>query len=262
MDWLKDKKNQPIVAAIAAVVIVGVLVFMYFTVFKKDSGDSTYSETTSGQEMAAGQPAPEATMPVMPPAGGAVPTAPAATPVAPQPKSGEAAVAAQPMETWRADPFLPVGYKRPGPVRTKPRIEDFPFPVPKRFYKEPPEELKPEEPQPARRLAGVMQNMNGGVYAIIESGGKSQVVQPGETLADRLAMVEKIEPDKVLLKTLGDRPRYIVVALAAAPRRQAEVEVTETTGAYTGRPARTPGGAMPPEMMLPETPWRPQPRRR
>ena len=266
MEWLKDKNNQPIVAGIAAVVIVGVLVFMYFTFIKKDS--TTTTQTTAiplvgpqGRQAATGttqqQPGPGMAYPGMTAPGGVAPTA--ATQAPPPPRRDDGQPPIQPMETWRDDPFFPVGYSPPpiGP-RPKPPIRDFPFPIPTPIPKVVDPKLRPEPAQPARRLAGVMQNTNGGIYAIIESRGESQVVQPGQRLEDGMAVVEKIETDSVLLKTIGERPRYLVVRLAAAPRTQTEIEEPETTGVYAPGP-----GMMPPALPrgIPP-PGAPMPRRR
>lgn len=201
MDWLKDKKNQPIVAAIAAVVIVGVVAFIWFTMFKSAPQVDNSAGAMMPDESA---PPPETAMPAAP--------APAAQQAAAPPTGS-----ANPMETYRADPFLPVGYKPPskGPKPTPP-IPDLPifhFPPPLKPVKP---ELRPEPAQPVRRLAGVM--LNGRVYAIIESNGASQVVQPGEPLNDGLATVERIEADKVILKTVSSAPRYLTIRLARSPR--------------------------------------------
>lgn len=266
MDWLKDKKNQPIVAAILAVIIVGVGVLLYFTVFSSGSSDTAGTDAgVPPDQQAMGTPAQSGPAPGANPAGTA-PTAPAGTPAAPttaappttgaatapagQPATG-AAVAAAPLETWRGDPFLPVGYKPPPKNRPKPRILDFPFitlPHPVSQQKLPP---PVEKAQPIRRLAGVM--LNGRVFAIIESNGKSDIVQPGQPLSDGLATVERIEADKVILKTIDKTPRYLVVRLASAPRRPSSTtSPTETV---------TPGGGPMGVPMYPSPGVRPMPRR-
>ncbi len=205
MNWLNDKKNQPIIAAAAAVVIVGVGVLMYLTMFRGPSDESSSPETTQTTQSTEVDEMP----PRKPPVSSAPVTARAPT-AAPPPPGG-----AQPQETWRDDPFLPVGYKPPRKRVITPPIPDFPFfhfePPPV----EPPDELVAEPPQPIRRLAGVM--INDRVCAIIESNGVSQVYQPGQTLQDGLAVVDKIESDKVILKTKTKPSRYLVVRLAAAP---------------------------------------------
>lgn len=219
MDWLKDKKNQPIVALIAAVVIVGVAVFMYFTMFKSDSPD-TGTDTATMPDPAMNTPAPDPN------------AAPAASA---QPAVAVEVASAGPTEAYRSDPFLPIGYKPPpkndGP-RPKPHIYDLPIPPPLFSYPSQGREITPvyEAPQPARRMAGLM--LNGKVYAIIETNGASEIVQPGQQLKDGLATVEKIERDKIILKTTDDKPRYLTVTMAA--NRQ--------SSAYSGGDS---GGSMP-----------------
>lgn len=239
MDWLRDKKNQPIVAAIAAVVIVGALVFLWLTVFRGPSSDtSTDVSATGGAPMDQGMPTGGG-----PPASqGTMPTPPVDA-AQPSPASGGAQTgSAKPMMTYRGDPFLPVGYKPPPIEKPTPPITDLPifhFPPPPKPVKL---ELQPEPPQPVRRLAGVM--LNGRVYAIIESSGnpRAQIVQPGEPLEDGLAIVERIEADKVILKTTGPVPRYLTVRLASSARRPtSEPSVTVSPGGGPG-----PGSAPPP----------------
>jgi hypothetical protein len=138
------------------------------------------------------------------------------------------------METWRADPFLPIGYKPPpkAKVQPKPRIADFPFmkiPVKITTAGVGKKVDKPEIPQPSRRMAGIL--LDDRIYAIIETNGVSQVVQPGDYTTDRLALVERIEPDKVVLKTVDDKPRYITVKMASSPVTQ-----QLDTGASPGAP--------------------------
>jgi len=55
---------------------------------------------------------------------------------------------------------------------------------------------------PGDRVAGIM--MNNGVYAIMESNGQSQVVQPGDTLPGGERVVS-IQNDSVTLRTTGNQ---------------------------------------------------------
>lgn len=256
MDWLKDKKNQPIVAAIACTLIVAGLVCAYlFT--RGPSADAPAPENLNAQAPApdpttqqqpAPQPSPGAPAPAAPAATGtpAAGAAPAGTPAAGGKNVKVASV--MPMQTWRDDPFQPIGYKKPqGPkVKVNPPILDFPFerlPGIERAVAGPKgHREKPELPQPQRRMAGIL--LNDRVYAIIESNGVSDVYQPGDTLKDRLASVEKIEPDRVILKTADDKPRYITVKMAASPHVEAAA-----SGAAPMTPSNpygpTPGGPPP-----------------
>ena len=247
MDWLKDKKNQPIVAAIAAVVIVGACVLLWLTVFSGSSSQAPPTETASTEGMPTdGMPSP------MQPGGGPPPTTQgtmpgAATGAPPQGAAPLQAVAQAPstgpLETYRGDPFLPVGYKPPptGP-RPKPPITDLPILNLGPWPKPPDKKLWPEPAQPVRRLAGVM--LNGRVYAIIESNGKSQIVQPGEPLQDGLATVERIEADKVILKTTSAAPRYLTVRLASSPRKPASEPAVAGPEGPPGPPPRGRPGSL------------------
>ncbi len=209
MEWLKDPKNQPKVAAGLSVFIVLMLVAFYFLYLKKPSMDTTATAPPPDAVPATvGEPPPPGATGDAAAAGDVVAAAPAA-PMG----------SAKPMESWRSDPFTPLGYKPPktGGVKPKPPIMDFPFvslPARVKDREKPP---VPELVQPVRRMAGVL--VNDRVYAIIESGGQSEIVQPGDTLKDRLAVVDRIERDKVVLRTKDEKPRYIVVRMAAAPRQ-------------------------------------------
>jgi len=248
MDWLNDKKNQPIIAAVLAVVILGAAVAVYFLYFKGDSApppsdgaampDATSPAPGSGAPGDFGQ---TATMP-------GESTTPASAPATPQPAATAAAGSdiSEPMERWRPDPFLPPGYRPPktGGIKLKAHIRDLPtfkIPMPTDVvFKKPP---KPDYPQPARRMAGLI--LGDKVYAIIESGGKNQVVQPGDMLEDRLASVFKIEKDRVILRTIDEKPRYLVVRMSQGVRTQ-DVTATSTTSPRYPRPGPMPGpGAFP-----------------
>jgi hypothetical protein len=232
MEWAKDPKNQPIVAAIAIAVIIGVGIFMWFKVINPPAADQAAAPPTA---TAPGTPTADGTAPVTTP--GAAPTpagTPAATPAA-APTAGATATATTaaagvaapaagtsgqvasvtPMETWRGDPFQPIGYKPRPVVHVTAPIRDFPFVTLPGVYVKPGVIHEPPEiQQPPRRMAGIL--LNHRVFAIIESNGGSEVVQPGDYLKDRLAMVQRIEPDKVVLKTVDKKPRYITVRMAAS----------------------------------------------
>lgn len=141
---------------------------------------------------------------------------------------------------------MPIGYKPPKVEKNKPKppIVDFPFPVLPTGIKPIGPSDKPELPQPARRMAGIL--VSDKIYAIIETNGQSEIVQPGDTLKDRLAVVQKIERDKVLLKTKDEKPRYILVRMAASPKQGAGLDSgpasINETDAGPMRPYSRPGG--------------------
>lgn len=255
MDWLKDKKNQPIVAGIAAVVILGVGALMYFTFFKAPPATPATPPATTGDPMAQPGMDPMAQPGADPMAAGTPPADPnaaagGAAPAGAQPGTGagKTETAAVPMEAWRTDPFLPPGYKPPktGAVKLKQPIRDLPmFKIPLPPPPPPPEDIPPLA-QPVRRMAGLI--LGDKVYAIVETGGKNQVVQPGDMLEDRLAMVDRIEKDRVILRTVDKKPRYLVVRMSQGVR-------TETAATPSGPSNRypRPGGPRPPGGM-PEAP--------
>jgi len=241
MEWLNDKKNQPIVAGVAIAVILGALFCAYWFVIRKPA-DSVNIPDQSQQAVAlppadGSQPAAGGAPAAMPdPAAsqaGTVAQAPAA-----QPSSGTSVVAMKPMETWRGDPFLPIGYKPPvRKVRVTPRIQDFPFERIFTHQRKKVEGTKAEIQQPSRRMAGIL--LGDRVYAIIETNGATQVVQPGDYTMDRLAVVTRIENDKVILKTVDEKPRYVTVTMAASPSTQS----VAPSGNAPATPANRPRGA-------------------
>lgn len=270
MDWLKDKKNQPIVAAIAVVVILVVGFGVYWFGFRPAGSSAPPMDQTAQVDPAGGMPsgAPPAGAPATPapgampgampgatpaasPAPGAAPapgTAPAATPgQAPATGAAGTQVASiKPMETWRSDPFEPIGYKPVKKGKQTPPIWDFPFePLPHRIHKVIDDKSggKPEIQQPSRRMAGIL--LNNRVYAILESNGSSQVVQPGDYTTDRLAMVERIESDRVVLKTVDSKPKYVTIKMAASPIVREVTTSTSQMGQMGGPPMPMPGMAMP-----------------
>jgi len=251
MDWLKDKKNQPIVATILAVAIIGAGAAVYFTMFA-GGGEPTQPAPTTTTETA-----PATTEPGMGVPPGTTPTGmePTQTGTPGMAETGGAQGApgaaqaasvsappggSTPMEPWREDPFLPIGYKpkKVGP-KPKPRIVDFPFQKFARWVSPEKKPPPPDQEQPARRVAGII--VSDRVYAIIETVGKPsmEIVQPGDVLEDRLAKVERIERDKVVLRTLDKVPKFITVPLTGAPR-------TTTTAATTTTTAPVPGPMGPP----------------
>lgn len=273
MDWLNDKKNQPIIIAVAIVIILGVA-FGGWWFFIRQPGssadtqaqvpppESAPADTQSAAPATPGQPptgTPPAIGPTAPtgqpgaPAGmPGQPGAPAGTPGQPSAAPPSQVASVKPMETWRADPFLPIGYKPPKQVRVVPRIQDFPFEKLFQHRRKPTKEREVAEiQQPSRRMAGIL--LGDRVYAIIETNGVTQVVQPGDYTTDRLAIVQKIEPDKVVLKTVDEKPRYVTVRMAASPIVQSPTTPAMPTsptptpyGSRGAAPPAPPGGALPP----------------
>lgn len=268
MDWLKDKKNQPIIIAVAIVIILGVAFCGWWFFVRQPSSPSESTDMQAqapppdapppgsqpGAPANPGQPAavgpPGATVPAAPlPAG--QPGAPSGMPGQPSAAPASQVASVNPMETWRADPFLPIGYKPPKQVRVVPPIRDFPFEKLFQHKRKPTKERETAEiPQPSRRMAGIL--LGDRVYAIIETNGVTQVVQPGDYTTDRLAVVQRIEPDKVVLKTVDEKPRYVTVRMAASPIVQSPMAPSapaSPAAPYSPRspaPPLPPGGGFPP----------------
>jgi len=289
MDWLKDKKNQPIVIGGAVALLVIAIVVI---VLSMRSGTSTTAPTMPGMPGAgmpgmpgAGGTASGPPMPGMPGmgSGGGMPGMPGmgsgggmpgmggmsggagmpgmpgmsgATAAAPMADSGAipAVAVMQPVEKYRSDPFAPLGVKigkRLASSRTpalKPTISDFPI---KRLFTYSTDnggeaQLAPEPMQPARRMAGIL--LNSRIFAILETNGKFEIVQPGDTLADRLAIVERVERDRVILKTTSKRPRFITIRMAAGNRNTGATGMPGNTRGSGTAPGTgiVPGGAMRP----------------
>lgn len=266
MDWLKDEKNQPIVAGILIGIIVIVGVCMWLFVFRKPAAtpapvDQTAQTTpgtlgapgmdgTMAPGMAPGAPGDVAGATGQPAASGT----PGAAPAAATATATQVAAGGRPMETWRGDPFQPIGYKppRPGQLQPKPHIRDFPFEALPNRSKGPEDNKKetPEIQQPSRRMAGIL--LNDRVFAILEANGVSEVVQPGDRTKDGLATVQRIEADRVVLKTIDEKPRYITVRMAASPIVQTPVMSNPVNVGAPGMP----GGRMGPMAPMPMTPRR------
>jgi type II secretory pathway component PulC len=91
-------------------------------------------------------------------------------------------------------------------------------------------------------MAGIL--LGDRVYAIIETNGATQVVQPGDYTTDRLAIVQRIEPDKVVLKTVDEKPRTVTVRMAASPTVQSPSVPSTPSG--PSRSGYSPPGVAPP----------------
>lgn len=141
--------------------------------------------------------------------------APTAVPAA------KAQVAVTPMETYRGDPFAPVGYRATvngAKAHANAPVTDLPMPRAVRPASGGGLGMAGSVPppvQPSRRMTGLV--MNNGICAIIESNGKSELVVPGQMLSDGLATVQRIENNRVILKTTGSNPVDVVAGLTPAP---------------------------------------------
>lgn len=109
---------------------------------------------------------------------------------------------------------------------------------------EPPEErrddiLIPLEPQPYRRLSGIL--VGDSVHAIIElEGGRTEIVRPGTKIPNTEWTVVSIDGEKAVLRRPGNRrPNEIVVRLESPPAGQGRAP---TGGAGGGGAMGAPSG--------------------
>ncbi|MCC6484104.1 MAG: hypothetical protein IT209_04580 [Armatimonadetes bacterium] len=241
--WLNDKKNMPIILGgfVGILVLVGVL---YFFVF---SGGGGGGEEVQAPPVTPGAPGEIPGQPPMAtPAPGASP-APGGSPEAQtgaQPVQTASAAGTEkaepPLEMYRPDPFRPVFGQKP--KRAKVAFAS-------RFQPPDIRKLKPVvvgqteiedtlPPQPQRRMAGLLKNDR--VFAIIETEGRrSEIVAPGQQLDENL-VVDRILPDRVILRSTRTRtPQYVEVPKSAGQPQPRNPAAT----APAPRPGR--GGPVP-----------------
>jgi len=213
--WLQDRKNLPIVTAGTGIILIIVVLVILKTTGKIGGGPGAAGTGMPGYTPTAEAPSaqyPGAEAPGAPPA-----VAPGA---APQPVA-VAGVRQPPMLPYRKDPFEPLG----GPPKKTHMLEYYlpnvtrqrlaPAPVVKQEAGVEAAEALP--PQPIRRMAGVM--WNGRIAAILETNGESKVVRPGDvvTSGGSRVLVDNIQPDCIILKTLDTRtPMTIKVSMGGA----------------------------------------------
>jgi hypothetical protein len=245
--WLEDKKNLPIVAAGAAIILIlATLVLLKMTGVIGGGGPSTaqtgmqgYPTGTAGPQGMASMPA---TLEGTPP--GTLPGAPA-QPMGPMPATpqtagvpgatpatgGEAAAQPEvepapkqsPMLPYRKDPFMAfAGPPKPSDVvaamlPSVSRVRLAPAPVVEVPEEERVARTQVLPPQPFRRVAGVL--WNGKVSAILETNGEVDIVRPGMeiTRGNSRVRVESIEQNAVVLRTMDtETPLTIRVNMAGS----------------------------------------------
>ena len=267
-EWLKDKKNLPIVVVLAVFVLLaaGGLVAFELGAF---SGSSTVATA--------------------PPTGGAPSIGPAGFPTSPPgvPPPGLAGGPGRPPYPQGGRPVLPGGAVPPPalgtaaavkkPAAVNPLIGPDPFKIPGGAKKEADAQLKLLGPKPALRdqigplnlfqlrppappvppalpdgtgagggtnptanyrLAGVVTGSDG-INAILEVGGQSQSVKPGDTLPDG-TQVQNIQTSSVTLRTASGATVNLPLS-AGAP---------DQGNGYNG-PGQYPGGQFQPGQFRP-----------
>lgn len=245
--WLNDPKNKPIVigGAVAVILIVAVAFFLFMggggqqqtppsgATATAPAGGTPGGGLPEDQPMPGGPSPARMGGPMGGPMGGLAMRgfggAGATQQVAETPKEGK------PPSQYRVDPFKPLPWEadisKPPilSVVTPVRLQPIPTYKPK---EEEQEDVLP--PQPYRRVAGIMWGQS--VAAIIETQGDlPRVVKPGDTLDGM--RVARIEPNQVVLSTLGKKPREITVKLGAPI-----TPVQRTFPGYGGGVPGVPGG--------------------
>lgn len=247
LNWVKNKKNIPIIAVVLVVIVVGAAAAYFYT--HKDMTAATTAPATAPTTAPTTAPADKPSAPAAgntaaaPSTAATAPAAPAAE--APKPETVAAAPSLpMPLFPYRNDPFLPLAEKP-----TREQAIEMMVPSASKVRLAPLWVSKPEPivaevtagPQPNRRLAGVLWGDK--VSAILETGTSVDVVRPGSVLdrGNSLVRVERIEPTSLTLVTLDTaKPIEIKVNLSSAPSRPKPA--VESTG---GRPAPGGGGGVP-----------------
>ncbi|HEY3282454.1 MAG TPA: hypothetical protein VGN26_09290 [Armatimonadota bacterium] len=271
-DIWQDKEKRKVLLACVGLVFALVLLMVEFGVIggKKNSDDEEVAsqDTTAATAPAPGGPTgPTPGGPTGPTPGGAPGMVPGGAPGATTPeasapgtpadfKSARAAVvkAAATGKTpkHRQDPFRPLVQPPapPAPVVTASNL----LPT-LSIWKPKPANAKKEsergprtasqlaaeaeaanpEAEPQRRMVGVMTDRNK-AYAILEQDGMQAVVWPGAVLPDRRTVVERVEPDRLVLKNaITGRTQFVPL----------EGSATASVGGGGGGPIPGGGGRPP-----------------
>jgi hypothetical protein len=225
MDFLNDKKNQPIIAGVLIAIILLAGGIFYFTQLRPSA---PVSAPPTDQTITP----PQATPPAGGDTSGQNPTAQAGggftgAPAGGQPvASGQGAVnvakgpgGPKPVLKARPDPF-----KDLNPPKARKRIvvrEAIPYPttliVPRKRPVIAEQIAMAQADTTQRRMSGVI--FNGTVTAILEIDGNYQIVKPGDVVEGGAMVVDKIEPNKLILRSVaasGTKPRYVEVKMAVS----------------------------------------------
>lgn len=273
MDFLNDKKNQPIIIGVIVAILLAVGVFLYLQSRPPaDAGQAAAgvsqpaggtgatpgaAPATSAPETTApaqpGQGAPPQTATTAPAAPSGTPSAAAGTPAGAP--AGSKAVAATPVEKFRADPFAMLNPPKKVKTAVVQVREAIPYPtwliIPKKAPVATAQHTEGDVVDTTpRRMAGVM--FGNSVSAIMQTNQETIVVRPGDLIENSTMRVEKIEPTRIVLKSMDNpkKPRYVDVMMAAG--------LGNPTAATTAAPAPT----APPTRPFPTAPGNRAPRPR
>ena len=263
MDWLKDKKNLPIVVGLAVFVLLaaGGLVAMEMGVFAGKPAEVAAAPPV--EAMSPGSPG------MMPPGSPGMAASPGMASAASQRGLSPAA------KTALAVPAVPVA-----PKLTNPAVGPDPFNIPngqKTYARQmtaqastqtgtqsgvplPLREILPafdlftlHSPEPLPSVAGpgndtgaanyrltAILNSEGGILAILETNGQSQQVKPGDGLPDG-GKVLSIETSSVTLRTPGGSTVSIPLTSGAGPTDQPQNGQDPNAANIPGQPMDMPG---------------------
>jgi len=246
LDFLNDKKNQPIVVGVLVLIIIGVGVFCYF-MFIKQPGSSTPATNTAAYTEPAPTPPPnpaETTPGIPGQTGPSTPGFDVAAQIGSSPQVVVASAVSKPapVEKYRVDPFKML--HQPKPVRHAgiARPEFIPYPtwriLPRKPRVDPGWVSAAEEADTTeRRMAGIL--YSGAVSAILETGTEFLVVKPGDVVENGAMRVDKIEPDCIVLRSLIGKPRTVQVKLAGSQNTAAALP-SATPPSVSPRPGTPP----------------------
>ncbi len=265
MEWLKDKKNLPIVATIAVLffVIAGGLIAWELGAFSGGSAPVPVPVAGGGPPgVPPGGPGPGYPPGVPPVPGGSAPGLPTgAAPGIPRGIPGKSVAAGAPKINANTvkplavpDPFqIPNGAKKLAAANArllgpKPPLRDQIGPL--NLF-----QIRPPAPQPPPVIPGLEAQVNGqtdpaanyrlsgvitgtdGINAILEVSGQSQTVKPGDSLPDG-SKVQNIQTNSITLRTAGGA----VINLPLSAGTPDQGTINGGPGNYNGPPYYPPGG--------------------
>ena len=227
MEWLKDKKNLPIVVALAVFIFLGAggLIAWELGLFN----GSPVAQAPIAPTGAPPSGGPGSYPPGVPPVGsggypgprlGAVPGIPRGIPGKPVAAATAAKINANNVKPLTVpDPFqIPHGAKKLAPINNRlagPKLPLRDLVGPLNLFR-----IRPPAPPPAPNIPGLVNGVNGqtdpaanyrlsgvitgtdGINAILEVGGQSQSVKPGDSLPDG-SQVQNIQTNSITLRTAG-----------------------------------------------------------
>lgn len=264
MEWLKDKKNLPIVVALAVFIFLGAggLIAWELGLFNGSSvAQAPIAPTGTPPGPGIGSSYPPGVPPVGGPGGyprsrfGAAPGIPRGIPGKPVAAATAAKISASNVKPFAVpDPFqIPNGAKKLAQINNRlagPKLPLRDLVGPLNLFR-----IRPPAPPPAPKLPGVDFGPNGqtdpaanyrlsgvitgtdGINAILEVGGQSQSVKPGDSLPDG-SQVQNIQTNSITLRTAGGA----VINLPLSAGAPDQGTFNQGTNGFNGPTPYQPGG--------------------